>query len=290
VISYQFRNSKVISRWIVNTNTNHSFFLFHEPQTPSPTTSPTPAPTLAPVPEQPTLTPVPGQPTLAPVTGQPTASPTKTPTPAPTGSPSTATPTDSPSSIPSSYPSEGPTPSPSSTPSVLPSNDPSGIPSSDPSSYPSEIPTTAPTEVPSVYPSAFPSASPSITIICNGRTVDQREEALFEIVSEFSDSNLLEDPTTNEYRAFRWLVDDDGMRVCPEDILDVTQRYVMSLLYYSTQGDMWDQCSAASSPTPGPCAGGELARHLGNVDVCFWHLVFCKPGGNAIDVISIGKS
>ena len=121
-------------------------------------------------------------------------------------------------------------------------------------------------------------------------TVGEVEEELFEIVSGLSDFNLLEDATTHEYRAFRWLVDDDGMRVCPEDTLDVTQRYIMALLYYSTQGDMWDECSALSSPTPGPCEGGQLARYLGNVDVCFWYGVSCTLGGNAIDLISVGKS
>jgi hypothetical protein len=151
------------------------------------------------------------------------------------------------------------------------------------------IPTTGPSDVPSVYPSSFPSESPSITILCDGRTLDEREEELLEIVSQLSDSNLLNDTTTNEYRAFRWLVDDDGMRVCPEDTLDVTQRYIMTLLYYSTNGDMWDECSALSSPTPGNCIFF-LARYLTNVNVCFWFGVDCVLGGNEIDLIRIGKS
>jgi hypothetical protein len=257
---------KVISRWILNTN-NTFFFLCHEPQTPSPTRSPITRP--------PTLTPIPGEPTLSPSPEQPTIPPSAAPS---------KTPTDIPSSIPSSYPSQLPT-----TPSDVPSNDPSEIPSSDPSSYPSVIPTTGPSDVPSVYPSSFPSESPSITILCDGRTLDEREEELLEIVSQLSDSNLLNDTTTNEYRAFRWLVDDDGMRVCPEDTLDVTQRYIMTLLYYSTNGDMWDECSALSSPTPGNCIFF-LARYLTNVNVCFWFGVDCVLGGNEIDLIRIGKS
>jgi hypothetical protein len=192
-----------------------------------------------------------------------------------------------------SMPSGVPSQQPSTTPTVTgqPTLAPTPAPTSAPTASPTKTPTPDPSVSPSETPSTVPTQSPTLTIVCNGGlTLDEREEQLFDMVKVFSDFNLLEDATTNEYRAFRWLVDDDGMRVCPEDTLDVTQRYTMALLYYSTEGDMWNECSALSSPTPGPCADGGLARHLGNVDVCFWFGVSCVLGFNDIDLISIGKS
>jgi hypothetical protein len=67
-----------------------------------------------------------------------------------------------------------------------------------------------------------------MTILCDGRTLDEREEELLELVSQLSDFNLLNDTATNEHWMFRWLVDDDGRRVCPEDTLDVTQRHIVA--------------------------------------------------------------
>jgi hypothetical protein len=133
-------------------------------------------------------------------------------------------------------------------------------------------------------PSATPSISvvPTITILCNGRTLDERSDELEEIVLGISEIASLTQGTA-QYDAFEWLANVDEARVCPEDTRDVEQRYIMAVLYYSTEGDSWFNCSAtASSVCP-----SETLRFLSSQDVCFWYGVSCNRGD--ITGISIGK-
>ena len=93
---------------------------------------------------------------------------------------------------------------------------------------------------------------------------------------------------TPQDEAFDWLVNVDSVQVCPDDEEDVLQRYTMSLLYFSTNGDSWFNCtsSEASAIDPTPCET-EAERFLSGADVCFWLGVTCSMG--TIFDISIGK-
>lgn len=86
-------------------------------------------------------------------------------------------------------------------------------------------------------------------------------------------------------QAFHWLVSEDELEVCPDETIDVAQRYILSVLYFQTEGDNWNTCSAASASNASPCYN-EFARFLGGVDVCLWLNVTCDRG--EITEISIG--
>jgi hypothetical protein len=43
------------------------------------------------------------------------------------------------------------------------------------------------------------------------------------------------------YMAFDWIIDGDPLHLCPDDA-NLAQRYVLSLLYFSTGGDNWMKC------------------------------------------------
>ena len=64
----------------------------------------------------------------------------------------------------------------------------------------------------------------------------------------------LRDANMNPYRtlatneAFDWLIDIDGMAPCPTDA-NIIQRYVLAVLYFSTNGDSWTYCSAPPRDT-----------------------------------------
>jgi hypothetical protein len=133
---------------------------------------------------------------------------------------------------------------------------------------------------PSFTPSI--SAVPTITILCNGLTLDQRSDDLEEMVLEVSEIDSLTQGTA-QYDAFEWLANVDEAQLCPDDIDEVEQRYIMAVLYYSTEGDSWLNCSAtASSVCP-----SEGSRFLSGEDVCFWYGVSCSRGD--VTGISIGK-
>jgi hypothetical protein len=91
---------------------------------------------------------------------------------------------------------------------------------------------------------------------------------------------------TSQNNAFVWLVSDDAAMVCPEDELDVIQRYVLAVNYYSLGGNRWDMCNARSSPTVSPCPGG--IRHLSKANVCAWFNVTCAADGANVVGVFLG--
>jgi hypothetical protein len=100
---------------------------------------------------------------------------------------------------------------------------------------------------------------------------------------------LLFDKTTAQYAAFNWLVEKDLAQVCPGAVRDVEQRYVLSLLYFSTNGDEWSTCNRASAPVLGECDNG--TRYLSADDVCSWigdASISCDSNG-ALRLLAIGK-
>jgi hypothetical protein len=112
--------------------------------------------------------------------------------------------------------------------------------------------------------------TPTRSLVCDGISMRQRTADLLGIVSSVSGKTALDNPTTSQHAAFEWLVHFDASFVCPEKPSHVIQRYVAALLYYSTNGDSWDTCSAL--PTS-PCQN--TARFLSKASVCMWYHVSC---------------
>jgi hypothetical protein len=130
---------------------------------------------------------------------------------------------------------------------------------------------------------------PTITTVCGNLTSIQRKDGLFGIVKGISSADLLRDETTPQYVAFNWLVEDDLAQVCPWEALDVEQRYILSLLYFSTNGDEWLSCNRPSAPVLSPCNDG--SRYLSADDVCSWMgeaSINCESHG-AVRILGIGK-
>lgn len=124
-------------------------------------------------------------------------------------------------------------------------------------------------------------------MVCNGLTLQEREDELLQELTQYSDEGLLIDPNTFQGTAFRWLVDTDPTQVCPDETLNVQQRYILALFYYSMGGDSWIQCTAATSPTPGLCVS-EFRRYLSTSNVCFWFGIVCS--GDAIQGIFLDEN
>ena len=244
----------------------------------SPTSNPSPSPTASP--------------SVHPST-KPSGSPSRTPTRSPTMTP-TMSPTQSPSSFPTTtFPSSVPTllqsASPSSSPTTsFPSSAPTMLPSFSPTSFPTRTPTQSPSVLPTPSPSRQPSASPSNgpPTICPGLDVSQRQTALADIVGSISSATDLMNGTSTQAEALNWLVAVDSLQVCPDALLDVQQRYILALMYFSTGGDNWNECSRADLPMPAPCNTG--TPYLGPGDVCTWYKNVCDQSGALIG-LQIGK-
>ena len=83
-----------------------------------------------------------------------------------------------------------------------------------------------------------PSNSP--TLLC-GLTETDRELIITAILGLFSDPVLLQDSSTPQGQALDWILNHDGLRLCPGDP-KITQRWVLAVMYYSTDGDNWAVC------------------------------------------------
>jgi hypothetical protein len=135
-------------------------------------------------------------------------------------------------------------------------------------------------------PVAVPTAAAPTVTVCGGLTQRERLAGLFDIVITISGPNQLRIPTSAQFAAFEWLVNNDQAQVCPDDELDVKQRYVGAVLYFSTQGDNWLNCNSANAPTVNACPAQE--RYLSSGDICGWFGSECNDGGELIR-LSVGK-
>ena len=97
-----------------------------------------------------------------------------------------------------------------------------------------------PTQEPTFAPTT--SQPPSISL---APTVDRQE--IYEVLGNITDLATLQDAATPQGRALRWLLREDGRNLQPNDPT-LTQRYVMALLYFSTNGEKWFKCSAEAPP------------------------------------------
>lgn len=82
----------------------------------------------------------------------------------------------------------------------------------------------------------------------------------------------------------------DEAQVCPDEVLDVTQRYVGAVLYFSTSGDNWLTCNRQDAPTVNPCPardGETPERYLSEADICEWFEMDCNESDELIR-ISVG--
>lgn len=106
---------------------------------------------------------------------------------------------------------------------------------------------------------------------------------LFALLNDITPGAVILIPGTSQNLAFSWLVNDDEAQVCPENELDVIQRYVMAVAYYSLGGNNWNICNAQSSPAVASCLVGK--RHLSGATVCEWFNVTCADDANVNSVV-----
>jgi hypothetical protein len=184
------------------------------------------------------------EPTLA-----PTDAPVVPPTLSPTSSPSVSA---SPTPVPSSGPSDIPSGIPSSLPSATASDTPTFSPSEKPSLLPSGVPSLTASDEPSSFPSPTPT-SPFPT---------RPPLSLVDILSTVTPIEALQNTTTAQYAALRWLETVDGRQERTE--AEILQRYALTVLDFSLR----------------PSTGRRLASNLNEFfGECSWSGVVC--GDNA---------
>mmetsp|Transcript_25494 Transcript_25494/g.52805 ORF Transcript_25494/g.52805 Transcript_25494/m.52805 type:complete len:590 (-) Transcript_25494:100-1869(-) len=200
------------------------------------------------------------------LTTTPTAVPTKNPSliptttisNSPTNSPTISL-TEAPSKSPSRQLSKSPTNPPSKIPILPPTASPTILPSESSTSLPTESPTNSPEPLPTNSPSKSPNPpstlSPTAKTLTDspitsaptgncGLTNENRTELMFDIIITVSNQNDFRDPESPQSLASKWIINNDLLRLCPQQKEELIQRYVAAVFYYSVGGDSWDECSA----------------------------------------------
>jgi len=201
-------------------------------------------------------------PTRPTIPARPTAAPTSAPTRLPTSKP-TAAPTSGPTFVPTNVRTTRPTAQPTTKPTIR---------SAVPTATPSRAPTKDPTNIPTAEPTAgktdqAPSAgSPDLlefSAFFEERLRNSLEEYLPESLAK------LNDPLSPQSRALEWMKlnppDIEGLKLKP-----FVQRYVLGVLFYSTNGEEWFSSSGWMSSSDecdwfATSNSGHMCDELGHV-------------------------
>lgn len=160
-----------------------------------------------------------------------------------------------------------------------------------PSTVRSSFPTFSPSQVTSfMTKSQIPSPSPGC-----GLTHEERNRSIYEVLVSVSDPMSLQDRSTPQGKALEWIVEIDEANLCPDTIYTcpnaLIQRYVLAVIYFSTNGDLWFQCSAASNALDS--CGKEYpfsskTRFLDSGSECNWAGIDCNDS-QCVNRIEFGK-
>ena len=91
------------------------------------------------------------------------------------------------------------------------------------------------------------------------------------VLSQVSNEDDILDTTSPQHKAISWIANDK--RMDPYGPFTV-QRYVLALLYFSTNGDSWNKCGISS-----PECSDNRASFLSDENECSWHGVSCNDDG-----------
>lgn len=170
------------------------------------------------------------------------------------------------------------------SPTALPSSmDPTITPTALPTAFPTTgDPTITPTSIPTIT-TISPTSTP--TILCDLEPEKRKLQIKAEVIKISGGEDALEDPNSPQFKSFTYLVEDDI--ICPDNS-NLGQRYALTVIYYSTNGDAWFEC--ASSESTSPCVGNrrrlddsdeenEVVRWLSvGVSECLWFGISCIDG------------
>lgn len=141
-------------------------------------------------------------------------------------------------------------------------------------------------------PTASPTPGPTVLLGPCNITDAAREQGLLTLLGDTFPDAALTDLTTNEGRAFDFILNEEDFVVCPNDPLCPTKainRFVSALFYFDTNGQDWVNCGADSAECNpdgimwGPnnefqtsdCYEGSANRWLSGTDECTWCGLSC---------------
>ena len=112
----------------------------------------------------------------------------------------------------------------------------------------------------------------------------KREELTLSILNDITPESVILTTGTSQNKAFNWLVNIDELKLCPNRNMDIIQRYILAVNYYSLGGDDWFMCTASYN-TNDTATCIDQQRHLSKANVCDWFNVTCSIDGNITGIV-----
>eukprot|EP00978_Attheya_sp_CCMP212_P024644 scaffold77764_cov48-Attheya_sp.AAC.2 len=120
------------------------------------------------------------------------------------------------------------------------------------------------TESPSPMPSSVPSTSPSAAPSSIGFV------GVMNAVSNITSMELFLDQSSPQYKAAKYMADEDPNGIRPVNDSRFLQRYALATFFFSTNGESWKRCN------PGNLCPGTFSTWLSDSDECDWMGIFCN--------------
>jgi hypothetical protein len=140
----------------------------------------------------------------------------------------------------------------------------------------------SPTGIGTVVPTV--SATQAPTFAGDG---EQRRIDITSMCIQISGVLKLMDTSSPQFAACQWILNDDSMQLLVSDKPTIQQRYVLAVLYYSTNvGNSWIRCGQATQGTP---CDSEDQRFLAGTSECLWLGMSCSEDGY-VKGVNLSKS
>ena len=129
--------------------------------------------------------------------------------------------------------------------------------------------------------------NPVMQLVCDPPiTIAKREELILSILNDVTPESEILSVGTSQNKAFNWLVNIDELKLCPNRNVDIVQRFVLAITYYSLGGDDWLMCSALpNSNDTGNTTCIDQERHLSKANVCDWLNITCSIDGRITGIV-----
>eukprot|EP00592_Proboscia_alata_P015579 CAMPEP_0194394034 /NCGR_PEP_ID=MMETSP0174-20130528/123631_1 /TAXON_ID=216777 /ORGANISM="Proboscia alata, Strain PI-D3" /LENGTH=852 /DNA_ID=CAMNT_0039189789 /DNA_START=100 /DNA_END=2654 /DNA_ORIENTATION=+ len=136
--------------------------------------------------------------------------------------------------------------------------------------------------LPSAYPTYLPSGIPSKVMILSFSTA-------MEIFVPISGEESLKNETSPQYLAMDWIVNHDEANMALKDEDKIVQRYILAVLYYSTQGKNWNnQCNFLSEKDV--CDWNEFTNSAIDDSIQFSGITRCDEAKNVENINLVNEN
>ena len=119
---------------------------------------------------------------------------------------------------------------------------------------------------------------------------EERRAGIMYIIEGMYDGVFLYNEMSAQHWAAEWLIEEDELYVCPDELRRVMQRYILSVIYLSMEGSDWNECFAGDDECGRESRSVFFGKsaYLSSADECKWAGSTCDNESSIIG-LEFGK-